>query len=69
MCVNNQLTNNFDIHCMHVAATYVQFAWTGGQTVKKCLCGHQLHAKFACAEGHNAAKPPVFCNDAGKTII
>jgi len=26
-------------------------------------------AKFACVSGYNTAKPPVFCNDAGRTNI
>jgi len=49
---------------------YVQFAGDWRLSSREnCLCGRQLLAtfeKFACTDGHNTVKPPVFCN--GKQI-
>jgi len=59
-----------DIACMHVVATYVKFTCDlelNGQ--KHCKCGRQLHAKSAWVGGHNTAKPPVFCNNAERSIV
>jgi len=49
---------------------YFNLHATGGiNGGENCMCGRQLHAKFACGGGHNTAKPPVFCHDAGITNI
>jgi len=46
--------------CMPVADTCDKWHATGDQTEKTA-------AEFACASGHNNAKPPVFFYDAGRT--